>query len=1248
MSTVELHFVEGFALAAAPGVEEALSKVIPAFAAGWVALQVVLPTATLEPLFAGASGLSAAAITDLMDAARMAGEAPPDLLRWFSIECPENLLETVVPLVAGLPLVDWSGVRPETAGCGFRDGTVSWGTNPNSGLSLHLQRSPLGVDVLHAWQIAGGTGIDVKVADVEKGFWVEHIDLRAARIRVVAVSPKATEEDKSHGTSVAGLLVGSDDQVSSVGVVPDAELLLISILRASTVYGWAAIIVRAAHEVGPGGVVLLEEGILLKPISKLKEPGLTAPLETNFVVHQAIKYATALGVTVVEAAGNSGIDLDDPPTAPDWLAHSIAVDLSLPSWSDSGAIIVGGGDKIHDPEGWQPYFMSVRGERVDCYAQATNVFAAIKADGASAYDYLSGTSWATAIVAGVVAAIQGMAKAHRGRPLAPRYIRDLLRDRRLGTPMWPGYGGMGSMPDLRRIARSQRWPRIVPVAAVALGSDAAVLVYLDEEDRLERRHFSFWTGWGQALRLVPTPGEVWPARPAVLSWAEPATGRLVYLALMGGRHGLYQLAWDSGAMENLTTVQTSSGDTIAPGKSPAVVRPAEKVLVVVGVATDGRMVAFSAKPLDDAFSGPAVLDPDATFCRTTGPAAVSAAPGKVDAVAISDDGVLTWFHGKPTTTGPTGWLTAVSEPTGEFVPGAGAAALAVDGRVLVAAVGIEGWLYTLEINPKRGAVPAAISAPQVMDVATTFATQGPLALARLTTATTDLVLAFGVDTDGFVRVSSRAAAGGDWSALLVVSSGVKASPLGGVVAITAADLGVLLFVVGMDGVVRTTSSRNGTDWDLWNSVPDTNLSDQPWRRRGRGDEPVLISELFAGDPVLEKVAADQDRISRTKNTPGDAVWKVQQALLVWNPNCLPQWGADGNYGNETAEAVRNFKRDLLGVPVAQIIDDVGPATVMRLDKIQAAREGKLGTLTTLRFINEYGDPLANLNVILTNPDVIEFLTTDSNGHATAYLAHQSGLEVDWGSALTVVGNLTGRAWPPPGGYPPAHAILTPSVKPLVVNPGDTLDIVVATRVAVTATLVAPLAGEVRVEGRGAALNISADGHLTLALQATGGTMATVYLEPHPSAVGPLPTIPEPVGWTPLGTYTVRPGDTAEGLAEAFVGDPTAYSTLSNHAPLVGEVLTLPELPGWLNLVTAPVPTTAPVQWFSVSPDAIIAAIISAGDTRPLQDLLAVLDRPPAPDPDPLAELTARAEAIVAIISQPSPPLGVDREPEEEA
>ena len=83
--------------------------------------------------------------------------------------------------------------------------------------------------------------------------------------------------------------------------------------------------------------------------------------------------------------------------------------------------------------------------------------------------------------------------------------------------------------------------------------------------------------------------------------------------------------------------------------------------------------------------------------------------------------------------------------------------------------------------------------------------------------------------------------------------------------------------------------------------------------------------------------------------------KVQQALLIRDPGCLPVSGADGAFGGESAAAVHSFKVEELGVEESQVIDDVGPLTVRRLDEIARAAE-----VTSVAVFNQFGDTLANV------------------------------------------------------------------------------------------------------------------------------------------------------------------------------------------------------------------------------------------------------------------------------------------------
>ncbi|AQA22203.1 putative peptidoglycan binding domain protein [Rhodococcus sp. MTM3W5.2] len=101
---------------------------------------------------------------------------------------------------------------------------------------------------------------------------------------------------------------------------------------------------------------------------------------------------------------------------------------------------------------------------------------------------------------------------------------------------------------------------------------------------------------------------------------------------------------------------------------------------------------------------------------------------------------------------------------------------------------------------------------------------------------------------------------------------------------------------------------------------------------------MIVSALFQGDGVLAAIAAGLDTMSRTRNDAGDAVGKVQTALLSWDPNSLPVHGIDKAYGGETEAAVRRFQISELGTPAAAATGELGPRAVLGLDQVQATAE----------------------------------------------------------------------------------------------------------------------------------------------------------------------------------------------------------------------------------------------------------------------------------------------------------------------
>lgn len=71
------------------------------------------------------------------------------------------------------------------------------------------------------------------------------------------------------------------------------------------------------------------------------------------------------------------------------------------------------------------------------------------------------------------------------------------------------------------------------------------------------------------------------------------------------------------------------------------------------------------------------------------------------------------------------------------------------------------------------------------------------------------------------------------------------------------------------------------------------------------------------DEYRGKVDPESDGLRRGDSGP--EVEAMQQLLLKWDPKCLPEYGADGDFGKETEDAVKAFQKEK-GLPVTGVYD----------------------------------------------------------------------------------------------------------------------------------------------------------------------------------------------------------------------------------------------------------------------------------------------------------------------------------------
>lgn len=227
-------------------------------------------------------------------------------------------------------------------------------------------------------------GKQIRIAIVDSGVDKAHEALAGARISTIDVI-RNTESvpAEGHGTAIAGIIVGHG---TLAGIAPDASLLAI----------------RAFHQSDPSGTTATSSSYYVaKGISRAVDAGvqvinlsLTGPQDR--LVTQAVEQALMARIAVVAAAGNAG------PGAP----------AAFPA-AQPGVIAVtatDGKDRI--------YRHANRGSYVTLAAPGVDILVAAPGN---RYEYLSGTSMASAYVSGLAALM-----VERRAGLTPSQVRKIL------------------------------------------------------------------------------------------------------------------------------------------------------------------------------------------------------------------------------------------------------------------------------------------------------------------------------------------------------------------------------------------------------------------------------------------------------------------------------------------------------------------------------------------------------------------------------------------------------------------------------------------------------------------------------------------------------------------------------------------------------------------------------------------------------------------------------------------------------
>lgn len=220
------------------------------------------------------------------------------------------------------------------------------------------------------WQIAKGEGVTVAILDTGIS---EHVDLSECwtKDKVFNCSDSDSWEDKAsgHGTHVAGIIAGSDNDFGVVGVAPKCKVVPIKVLSDDGAGSFETI------AAGLRKAIELNVDIINMSLGTSSEP--------PQVIHDLILEAVSKGIVVVAAAGNDSKSVNFPARYDEVIAVAAL-----------------------DAGGRLATFTS-KDETVDIVAPGVDIYSTYLRN---EYCKMSGTSQASPFVAGICALIKSALK----------------------------------------------------------------------------------------------------------------------------------------------------------------------------------------------------------------------------------------------------------------------------------------------------------------------------------------------------------------------------------------------------------------------------------------------------------------------------------------------------------------------------------------------------------------------------------------------------------------------------------------------------------------------------------------------------------------------------------------------------------------------------------------------------------------------------------------------------------------------
>ncbi len=303
----------------------------------------------------------------------------------------------------------------------IKEATANPPFSGNDDFFYDLQWGLDAVNAPEAWDM-GDRGAGVRVAVLDTGFDLYHPDLQQnidyadSRSFVPGEGLQyALPDPFSHGTHVSGIIAAADNGFGTIGVAPEAQLLLVKVLSDAGSGSFSSMIqgiVYAAQK---------HADVINMSLGASVPHNVHGAAELMVAMGRATNYAYQHGVTIIAAAGNDGADMDHDASTkflPAELPHVLAISATgpvgwganpntnldvTPSYTNYGqsaiAFAAPGGNFDSAYQGYTGP-CTVDGLTEPCY-----VFDFVFSDGNQGWFWAVGTSMASPHAAGVAALI---------------------------------------------------------------------------------------------------------------------------------------------------------------------------------------------------------------------------------------------------------------------------------------------------------------------------------------------------------------------------------------------------------------------------------------------------------------------------------------------------------------------------------------------------------------------------------------------------------------------------------------------------------------------------------------------------------------------------------------------------------------------------------------------------------------------------------------------------------------------------